>query len=276
MLFIQERWEEYFRYRHEGLGTTYERFILHRYFEKLRQDFDVQNVLEVPSFGMTGISGINSMWWADQGINVSVVDDNLQRLKKIKQVWQEISLQAEFIYHQGYAQLPFKNKSFDLSWNFAGLWFVTDLDVFFSELVRVTKKTIFLCVPNTSNIFCAQRIHAERKDLNLHLDNINPGTIKEIMKKLGWQLKDSGYFDVPPWPDIAMNKEEILKKIGLRKINKEIEIREKICILDYFNKKNLNMEKEILKYGFLENSFLLFKKLWAHHRYFIFKPGENK
>ena len=36
------------------------------------------------------------------------------------------------------------------------------------------------------------------------------------------------------------------------------------------------MKKEVLKYAFLENSPIFFKKLLAHHQYFIFAPEQEK
>ncbi len=64
MPFIDVSWPDYFRTRHEGLGTVYERFMLQRIFEQLHRSIGVRSLVEVPSFGMTGISGINSLWWA--------------------------------------------------------------------------------------------------------------------------------------------------------------------------------------------------------------------
>jgi hypothetical protein len=56
-------WKNYFKDFHEGMGTTYERFVLHGIFEKIRNEFGVETVLEGPVLGITGISGINSMGW---------------------------------------------------------------------------------------------------------------------------------------------------------------------------------------------------------------------
>jgi len=53
---ILKIWQDYFASQHEGLGTTYERFILHEYFSEFTKEFQIENVLEVPCFGMTGIS----------------------------------------------------------------------------------------------------------------------------------------------------------------------------------------------------------------------------
>jgi hypothetical protein len=89
---------------------------------------------------------------------------------------------------------------------------------------------------------------------------------------LNWRIVDRGFFDIPPWPDIAMKKEDLLKKVGLKrllnKLNKQDE--SYLCILDYFSGKNKEMEKDILKYGFLENLPPIISRFWAHHQYFIF------
>ncbi len=61
---MREDWKYYFETLHEGLGTTYERFVLHGYFNRIQDQYGVKTVLEAPVFGMTGISGINSVWWA--------------------------------------------------------------------------------------------------------------------------------------------------------------------------------------------------------------------
>jgi hypothetical protein len=49
------RWRQYFLNTYEGFGTTYERFVLHRYFSRLKRRYDVNSVLEAPSFGMVGV-----------------------------------------------------------------------------------------------------------------------------------------------------------------------------------------------------------------------------
>ena len=91
---IIHSWESYFDTFDEGLGTTYERFILHRYFRFLKDTYDISSVLEVPSFGMTGVSGINSLWWAGQGIETTVTDNNPSRISQIQEVWNNIPLQV--------------------------------------------------------------------------------------------------------------------------------------------------------------------------------------
>jgi hypothetical protein len=273
---IIKTWPSYYDHFDEGLGTTYERFILHCYFDYLYNTYKVDSVIEVPSFGMTGVSGINSLWWSAKGITPVVVDNNAERLKLTKKVWNEIPLSVELHEVNDFNQLPFESASFDLSWNFANLWFVNNLDLFLNELARVTKKVIFLCIPNYYGIGYQIRDKLFDKNQNeFYPDHIKHKKFIPILEAQKWKVVKSGYFDIPPWPDIAMKKEELLKKLGLGFILKkkagEADNTTRLCITDYFNGTKPHMEKEILKYAFLEKAPFPVKQLWGHHRFFIFE-----
>jgi hypothetical protein len=159
-----------------------------------------------------------------------------------------------------------------MGWNFAALWFVPDLESFLNEMSRVCKKVIFICVPNGLNVFYPMRIASQKKTATFHTDNIKPNKIIKIMQMLNWRIVDRGFFDIPPWPDIAMKKEDLLKKVGLKRLLNKLNEQDEsyLCILDYFSGKNKDMEKDILKYAFLENLPQIIARFWAHHQYFIF------
>lgn len=270
---ITNSWEDYFVKPDEGLGTTYERFVLHHYFSWLKDRFDVHSVLEAPSFGMTGVSGINSVWWASQGTKVTVVDQSPVRLEAIQKVWSDTGLSADFFCQSPTtAVLPFADGSFDLAWNFAALWHVKDGGKYLTELARVAKKALFVCVPNKQNVCWVLRPHnATEYDLN----NINTDWITSSLASCGWRMVKTGFFDVPPWPDIAMKKENVLKLVGLGWLAKSAESNggEGRCVLDYFKGQSPNLEKDIMKYGFLEQSPDWLKKWWAHHRFLLFEKA---
>ncbi|MCP4402744.1 MAG: class I SAM-dependent methyltransferase [bacterium] len=278
---IHSAWKQYFTHRHEGLGSTYERFLLHHIFEEIAGRHAIYNVLEVPSFGMTGVSGINSLWWAARKVPVTLLDNDRERMECIRGVWQELSFETDILYHpiETGATLPFNDRIFDMAWNFAALWFVPDLKQFLAELTRVSRKAILLCIPNRLNIFHMIRMRSPEMANSVYVGNIHPGKITTIMKKLNWTLEKQAYFDIPPWPDIAMNKEKMLQKIGLKRLGRSLEQekdQEPLCILDYFNGRNIEMEQDVLKYAFLENSPRLFAKFWAHHQYLLFTPSYSK
>ena len=276
---IHSTWRRYFLNRNEGLGTTYERFILHRYFERIKRRYAVESVLEAPSFGMTGISGINSLWWALKGARVTLVDTDEHRIALSKSVWKELSLKGDFVRDRSmYAALSFKDDSFDMAWNFAALWAVSHLEPFLTELTRVSRKAIFICIPNRLNIFNTIKPAFERKHTVLYGPDVHPAKIEEIMRKLKWPIQEQGLFDVPPWPDIAMSKEDLLSRMGLKGLSGRLGARgeNSICIMDYFKGTEHEMEKRVLKYAFLENAPLFFKRLWAHHQYIIFAPKQER
>ena len=273
-------WKHYFETRHDGLGTTYERFILHEYFRKIRDQYGVKTVFEAPAFGMTGISGINSMWWAMQGAQVTMVDHSRERLASIEEVWNELSVEARFIYDTGtYASLPFEDKEFDMSWNFAAMKSTLKPERLLRELARVTKKVVFVCLPNRFNPFSLVRKVMQKKTDLFQPGSISSGTIEKIMTGSGWQIREKGYFDTPPWPDIAMGKEVFFRKMGLtryaKRLTEDITEESRICILDHYSGRKKEMKDKILRYAFLENSPESFKRIWAHHMYYIFTPRHD-
>jgi hypothetical protein len=269
---IDTNWEDYFTNHYEGLGTTYERFILHRYFKKLWRNGEVRSVLEAPSFGMTGISGINSMWWALHGAKVVVVDTDEKRVDLVRKTWTETGLAADFVVARDWVSLPFSDKSFDLSWNFAALWQVDEVEAFLKELSRVTSQSIMICAPNSSNVV---------SHLNRAAKGREGGSRRAVSRdwnaliSVGWRLEEWGFFDVPPWPDICMKKEDLLRAFGMKRIAGmlERELKDAPCILDYYRGQKDDLEGDVMKYSFLENLPSFPKKLWAHHQYFIFSSA---
>lgn len=277
MALTYRNWEHYYQSRHEGRGTTYERFILHAYFRKIWDLYGVKTVLEAPVFGMTGISGINSIWWAVKGARVTLVDHNRERLRCIENVWRELSLEARCVYDPGtYVSLPFEDGEFDMGWNFASLRNDLDIKRLLGGLARVTQKVIFICLPNRLNLFGLVRRIIQGPTDPLQWNFITPLRIEKIVEGLGWELSEKGRFDAPPWPDIAMNKEDFLRKLGFksyaRRLGKGFTEENRCCILDYYSGRKKEMKRKMGKYAFLENSPYPVKAFWAHHTYLLFTP----
>ncbi|HPY96929.1 MAG TPA: methyltransferase domain-containing protein, partial [Candidatus Cloacimonadota bacterium] len=186
-----------------------------------------------------------------------------------------LPLRAEYI--DDYSHLNFPDKSFDMSWNFSALWFVKDLQMFLSELDRVTKSIIIIMVPNQTGLGYVQQRYFGQEDLEKYLieSHIRPKTIKAEMEKLNWKLLHHELLDCPLWPDIGMSKEDFLKKLGLgafsfKKDDNKIEKRP-ITILDYYSGRNLDMPRQFEKYELFEqHAPESFKRFWAHHQYLLF------
>jgi hypothetical protein len=274
---IMDNWQDYFYNPYEGLGTSYERFILHNLFKDIDTEFSIESVLETPSFGMTGISGINSVWWSGQGKKVVISDNNKKRIEFIKNTWINLNYPVLPILSENQI-LPYKNGSIDLLWNFAALWFLQDLSGFAELAKKIAKKVIFICVPNNLGIGYQIRKKLLNIPDRINLDFIKPKVIRNCFAGNGWELWKQGLFDVPPWPDIPMKKEDLLEKFHLgfllktktEKSNMD-QNSSPVSILDFYGNKKPEMEEEVLRYDFLEKFPHLFKLVWGHHRYFVFR-----
>ncbi len=275
---ILRNWQHYFANPDEGLGSSYERIILNRKLAQICRTFDVSSVLEAPSFGFTGISGINSMNLAKEGKPVTIVDNNAERLQLIEKIWKKVELNLTSQHVENFSDLPFNDKTFDLSWNFSALWFVQELDSFLNELVRITRKVIFICVPNRTGIGYLSQKLSEKEDLKKELNEqfIFPEKFICLMRSRNWQLLDKGFIDCPPWPDIGMPKDDFLRKLGLGWLLPDQKQNNSISILNYYEGKDNKFPDKMLKHFWFEkNAPFLIKKFWAHHRFFVFIPGEK-
>ncbi len=269
---ILHLWKKYFTDPDEGLGSSYERVILNHKIESICRNVRAKRVLEAPSFGFTGTSGINSMALARAGFDITIVDHDSERAELIRGVWKNLDLDVEVCETMHYSKLPFEDGAFDVSWNFSALWFVEDIEAFLAEISRVTAKAVMLCVPNRWGVGYLSQKYGGKDDLKRYLkeDHIKPRTFDPIMKKLGWTPVDRNFIDCPPWPDIGMPKAKFLQKFGLGFLVKE-EKPEPITILDFFSGKDPLFEEKMLRYAWFERlAPWIVKRFWAHHRYVLY------
>ena len=276
---IVKTWRSYFENNpHEGLGSSYERVVLNLKLYQIRERYGITTCLEAPVFGFTGLTGINSMALAKCGVRVTLVDDHRERLHLIMGAWEHAGERFTGVCVQDFTALPFAEKSFDLSWNFSALWFVSDIQRLLEELTRVTRKAIFLCVPNRWGIgffldkyVSVPELRGEVKD-----ENISAKELSRRIGSLGWSLAESGYIDVPPWPDIGMKKEDFLKRLGLGFLvtDRTGEADRPLTIMNYYTGIEPDFLARMLRYHWFERRVPHFiKVVWAHHRYLLFDRG---
>jgi len=275
---ILKSWPNYFlKDRNEGLGSSYERAVLNVKLDEIRRSYNINSALEVPAFGFTGLSGINSMWLAKNSVSVHLIDNDQKRLQLIEGVWNEVNLPADFCYQTKFEQLPFPDKALDFAWNFSAMWFLEDMETFLKELTRVVSKVIMICVPNRSGCGYLIQKYISSADLRKRLreEFIIPQNIVKSLTALGWKMVERNYIDCPPWPDIGMAKEDFLKKFGLGclspKDKSEVPF---YSIMDFYTNKDRDFTKKMLKYVWFENKAPKFLKyFWAHHQFLIFTPA---
>lgn len=274
---IVKIWPNYFlKDRNEGLGSSYERAVLNVKLDEIRRRYAIKSALEVPIFGFTGLSGINSMGLAQNGVSVHLIDNDPDRLQLIEGVWNEVNLPADFRYQPEFEKLPFPDRSIDLAWNFSAMWFLEDMETFLKELTRVTSKIIMICVPNRTGFGYRVQRYMSGDDLKKFLreEFVDPKNIIKSITELGWKLKEKNYIDCPPWPDIGMAKEDFLKISGLGflapKNKSEVPF---YSIMDSYSNKDPNFAQKMLRYAWFENSAPKFIKYFlAHHQFLVFTP----
>ena len=148
-------WRKYLTDYNEGLGLVYERFVLNDFLEDLRQRHQIQSVLEAPLYGMAGVSGINDVTLARQGVAVTMVDDNEERLQGVRRIWeQDLQLPVNLVHTppDRWDALPFADRSFDLTWQWAGLWYIQNPAGLLRELVRTSRNLVFVAMPNNLQV----------------------------------------------------------------------------------------------------------------------------
>ena len=269
-------WKKYLTDYDEGLGVVYERFVLNDYLERLAANYEVRTVLEAPIYGMAGVSGINSVCLARRGCEVTLVDCIDERLNGVSNIWRELDLEARFVFHQDLAHLPFEDNAFDLAWEWAGLWFLPDAESLLCELARVSRKLVFVAMPNNIQVGYLMRKYLIDRDFFDTIDEqwVHMGRIKGVLQGAGVRFIDKGVLDVPPWPDTVMPAAEVLKRLGIT--SKKLEARFtgegwSWSTMAYYLGQEPDLYDRVMTYAWLERAPIPWqlKLVWAHHRYML-------
>jgi hypothetical protein len=269
-------WRRYLTDYNEGLGLVYERFVLNDFLMNLYRGYDLRDVLEAPLYGMAGVSGINSVILADAGCRVTLVDDNPERLEGVARIWKELDLPATFVPHSPMTTLPFADRQFDLAWNWAALWYLPDAGATLRELVRVSRRLVFVAMPNPVQVGYIVRRRLVEPGFFKTVDEswTNMRLIKRTLEAQGADIVAEGVLDVPPWPDTVMPAADFLKRVGIR--SKRLESRFTgqgwtWSTMDYYLGRAPNLRDRVMRYAWLDRLPLPWrlKSVWAHHRYVL-------
>ena len=272
----ESAWERYLRDYNEGLGLVYERLILNDYLEALWRRYSLQAVVEAPLFGMAGVTGINSVHLARLGCRVTLVDDDERRLAGVRRIWSELGLTAGFEFVADMCSLPFGDNAFDLAWQWAGLWYLPNPEALIGDLCRVSRRLVFLAMPNPHQPGYLLRKHVAEPEFIQFVDEkwTDMRRVRGVVESRGYRVVEQGVMDVPPWPDTVMPVAELLRRLGIRSQR----LQERFSgdswqwsTMDYYLGRAPEMREQVLRYAWLERSRLprALKALWAHHRYLL-------
>jgi SAM-dependent methyltransferase len=278
-----ERWMQYLSDYNEGLGLVYERLVLNDYLDRIVSQHNIHTVLEAPIFGMAGVSGINSVRLAQRGCAVTLVDERADRLAAVERIWGELALRATFVHHTDFAQLPFDDRAFDLTWEWAALWYLPNAEALLRELVRVSRKLVFVAMPNRMQIGYLMRRYLLERDFVNYVDEAwaDINRIKRVLRDAAVTFVDEGVLDVPPWPDTVMPAAQVLRRLGIKSKKLDGQFTGAAwnwSTMDYYLGRRPDLRARIDRYAFLERAPLPWqiKALWAHHRFVLGKVRESK
>lgn len=271
-------WKKYLTDWNEGLGVVYERFVLNDYLDRLIDDHNVRTVLEAPLYGMAGVSGINSVRFAERGCQVTLVENNRERLAGVANIWRQLNLPVTLVEHTDFGRLPFADHSFDLAWEWAGLWYLPNAGALLDELVRVSRNLVFVAMPNNLQVGYLLRKYVIDRDFFPTVDEkwVSMRRIKQRLRAAGLNFIDEGVLDVPPWPDTVMPAAEVLKRLGIN--SKRLNARFTgtgwaWSTMAYYRGEQPDLRQRVMKHAWLDHAPLPWqlKAIWAHHRYVLGK-----
>ena len=237
----------------EGLGTVYERIMLNRYFDSLLEKYEIKHVLETPIFGMTGLTGINSVEFAVRGRSVTLVDKSPTIISAIE-LWNTLSLPFNAIELDNFDNILLENKTFDLVWNFAALWHLEKAPLLVNEMCRLSKNLVLIFVQNTHQPGYWIRKCCKMIPKGVNEEWLNIRLYEKTLISNGYRIVQRGYIDIPPFPDVASP------------IGKKIKSDWDWNIIDYYMGKDKGLLERIKKYEFLEKTQC---PLWAHHKFIL-------
>ncbi len=272
-------WRKYLTDYNEGLGLVYERFVLNDFLTALRQQYNLKSVLEAPLYGMAGVSGINDVVLAQQGMEVTLVDDNLERLRGVQRIWRDdLHLPVNLVYNppDRWHDLPFANGSFDLTWQWAGLWYIANPAGLLRELVRTSQNLVFVAMPNNLQVgYWLRKLVIDRDFFATHDEQwTDIERIRNILAREGVEIIEEGVLDTPPWPDTVMPANEVLKRLGIRSKGLEAQFTGdnwQWSTMAYYLGQEPDLYERVIKYAWLDQAELPWqaKAIWAHHRYLL-------
>lgn len=272
-------WRKYLTDYNEGLGLVYERFVLNDFLDRLRRIHDIRSVLEAPLYGMAGVSGINDVIFAQNGVDVTLVDDNAERLRGVARIWRDdLRLPVNLVYNppDRWGALPFADHSFDLTWCWAALWYINNPAGLLAELARTSRRLVFVAMPNNLQVgYWMRKLVIDREFFAGHDERwTDIGLIRRTLEHAGVEIIDQGVLDVPPWPDTVMPANEVLKRLGIRSKQLEAQFTGdgwRWSTMAYYLGQEPELYDRVIKYAWLDHAPLPWqlKAIWAHHRYVV-------
>ena len=187
----------------EVFGVTYDRYVLLRLQDILVRELNLKKVLEMPSHGAKAAGSLYSTGFGIAGCRVTLINPE----KEMMYGWKELGIEDRVetlsdvdIYHT-----PFRDRQFDLAWNFVTWTELDDPYGYLLEMKRVSERFVLLVTCNNfqpgypwhrliHRIFGFPWTHGEVAYNHLW-------RVKGIFRGAGLEVMEYGAIDTPGWPD---------------------------------------------------------------------------
>jgi hypothetical protein len=248
----------------EHFGPLYDRYSLRKYFSSLVDKSGIKDCLEVPAVGVASAPGIWSEAWGEKGCNVTLVNAPKQ---ETMQRWERMGIGARLkITDADVENLPFRNNTFDLVWNYVVLTKQINPAKVLNEMKRVSRKFVLVVANNRFNWgYPIHKNNHERKNIPwTHGDIIlfDYRNMIGLFEKSGLKVVEKGLLDVVPWPE----------GIGFRDLRlhgKNLEGTEWECkMVDYVEENRFPLWMKLV-YLFEKFPTPFFMKLRYSHLYYV-------
>lgn len=238
----------------EGFGAVHERICLQRLLRNMQKKYKWRDILEL---GCRITKGFDNLALMDKcGITIS--DPNIEKIER-GWLYAEKPTFSEHFPDKG-------DKKYDLVWNFATVQQSPEL---VKDMIRSSKKYVFMATPNFISIGTPFHViwhlitrtpcnHAEQGSVVLRTRS----GLERLAKKNGLKILESGYVDIPWWPDTAF---------GIKDIKKFLKIEEKSKAKQRIKDPDKYLAK-IKSFMFLETNPVLnifATPAFAHHTYVL-------
>jgi hypothetical protein len=201
----------------ESWGVTYERYALGRQLGKLKEEYGIQTVAEMPAHGAKAMPSIYSIGFAVAGASVTLING----FDAYRWCWQEAGVEdkVEFVSVNSIYDTGIPSSSFDFVWNFAYLAMEKNQDQLLEEMNRISKKYVAFFSVNWGNTgFHVHRALHKIKNVPWTHGNVYFNKRKKIghfMKRHGVRVVKRGFVDCPIWPDSLGFRDMRLHREGI-------------------------------------------------------------
>ena len=187
----------------EVFGVTYDRYVLLQLHQALAKQLGLASIVEMPSHGAKAAGSLYSLGFGLAGCRVTLVNPEMEMMGG----WEETRLGDRVstysnidVYYTG-----FKDRQFDLAWNFVTWTELDDPPGYLKEMKRISNRYVMLVTCNNfqpgypwhrliHKMFGFPWTHGQ-----VRYNHIT--RVKKMFRQGGLSVLEYGAIDTPGWPD---------------------------------------------------------------------------